>query len=94
MKLAWRRRAIQDLIDLKAYISRDKPAAARSVAAAIGAAAERLLEHPFLGRAGRVSETRELPVARTPYIVAYTVSDSTITILAVMHGARAWPERF
>jgi toxin ParE1/3/4 len=91
MKLAWRRRAIQDLIDLKAYISRDNPKAARSVAAAIGASAERLLEHPFMGRAGRVPETRELPVARTPYIIAYTVSDATITILAVMHGARLWP---
>jgi toxin ParE1/3/4 len=93
VRLAWRRRAINDLINLKEFIARDKPGAAQSVAAAIGAAAESLADHPHLGRAGRVPETRELPVPRTPYIIAYTVSEACVTILAVVHGARQWLEK-
>ncbi len=31
---------------------------------------------------------------RTPYIVAYTVIGEQLTIIAVIHGAREWPEGF
>ena len=38
--------------------------------------------------------TRELVVTGTPYIVAYTVLDNRVEILAVQHGAQEWPERY
>jgi plasmid stabilization system protein ParE len=41
-----------------------------------------------------VAGTRELVVYRTPYIVAYSIAEDHIDILAVMHGARKWPDRF
>lgn len=34
---------------------------------------------------------RELVVARTRYIVAYILEEESVTILAVIHGARQWP---
>jgi len=31
-------------------------------------------------------------VLRTPYILAYALSEDTLTILRVIHGSRDWPE--
>jgi len=53
-----------------------------------------LVVHPYLGRPGRVTGTRELVVTSTPFIVAYQVVDDRIEILAVFHGARIWPDSF
>ena len=54
---------------------------------------ELLADQPGLGRAGRVSGTRELVVARTPYVVPYRVKGEVIEALRVYHGAQRWPER-
>lgn len=34
----------------------------------------------------------EKPVNRTPYIIAYSLSDHAIRIARVVHGARDWPD--
>jgi len=47
-----------------------------------------------MGRRGRVGGTRELVIPSQPYIIAYRIRGQTIHILAVLHGARKWPERF
>jgi len=47
-----------------------------------------------MGRPGRVEDTRELGVPDTPYVVAYTVLDERVVIIAVQNGAQKWPERF
>lgn len=52
--------------------------------------AERLTDFPFSGRAGRVTETRELPLVRYPYVIVYKVEDDVI-ILRVLHSAMDWP---
>ncbi|MGO4728142.1 MULTISPECIES: type II toxin-antitoxin system RelE/ParE family toxin [unclassified Inquilinus] len=46
-----------------------------------------------MGRPGRLRNTRELVVNHTPYVVAYRIDESAVTILRVMHGARKWPRR-
>lgn len=47
------------------------------------------------GRTGRVSDTRELVIAGTPYVVAYRIThQSEVQILAVLHGKRRWPDAF
>ena len=53
-----------------------------------------LADFPLSGRDGRVDGTRELVIPGTQYIVAYRVVDSGVEILAIMHGARQWPEKF
>ena len=40
-----------------------------------------------------MEDTRELVVS-TPYIVAYTVIDDQVVIIAVQHSAQKWPDRF
>ena len=46
---------------------------------------------PQSGRPGRIEETRELVIDRTPYIVAYRIVGDTVRILRVLHGSRRWP---
>ena len=54
-------------------------------------AVETLTQFPFRGRAGRLPDSRELVVARTPYVVVYRVDGDEVVILRVRHGAQRWP---
>jgi toxin ParE1/3/4 len=93
MNIVWSPEAIEDLASLRAYIAEDNPAAARRVVLHLIQNVEQLLpENPQIGRAGRVPGTRELVVAKTPYIVPYRIQRTTIQILRVYHGARRWPD--
>jgi len=94
MRLRWSIPALRDLEAIGDYIARDNPAAAARVVTTILDQAGRLAEHPHMGRPGRVPETRELVVTNTPYIVPYRVRGDAVQILAVLHGARRWPESF
>jgi toxin ParE1/3/4 len=94
VRLVWSPQAVEDLAALRAYIEGDDPKAARKTAVRIVEAIETLIPaHPKVGRPGRVPGTRELVIARTPYIVPYRLREGTIEILRVFHGARRWPDR-
>ena len=92
MRIVWTRKAVRHLADIQTYIERDKPQAARKVAAAFSKAVTYLAQYPHLGRPGRKAGTRELVIADTPYIVPYQVRDDHLIILAVLHGAQCLPE--
>ncbi len=92
MKVVWLSRAVQDVRGIEQYIEQDNPAAARRVEQRIKGVVRLLAEHPHMGRPGRVSGTREFVVSGTPYIVAYTVREDRIAILAVIHSSRKWPD--
>lgn len=53
-----------------------------------------LTQMPRIGRIGRVENTRELVVSRTPYIVAYRIEEDRISVIRIFHGRREWPIRF
>ena len=72
----------------------DSPTAAREVAARIRKAASSLADHPLMGREGKVIDTRELLVPRTPYTLAYRVRGQVVEIVGVIHQSRQWPETF
>jgi toxin ParE1/3/4 len=95
MKIVWTRKASRHL--RAAY---DYWAGERSVGAAdimldrIFTAVELLERFPEAGRLGRIPGTRELVIVPTPSLIAYRVRRSKIEILALLHGARKWPEAF
>ena len=93
MKLRWTPLAAGQLASAYDYVARDNPRAADETIERILSAVEVLERHPHIGRKGRVSRTRELVVTGTPFLVAYRVTTDQIEILAVLHGARRWPER-
>lgn len=92
MRVIWSERALSDLGAIAQYIARDNPAAAADVKQRVMAEIGNLSGMPHMGRPGRVHGTRELVVTRLPYIVAYRVLDDRVEIIAVIHGARQWPE--
>ena len=92
MKILWSHTAVADLVSIRAYISKDSPAAGRKEAAKIKEAASRLIQFPLSGRMGRVPNTRELVIPGTSYIAAYTVQGDDVLIAAVLHGRQNWPE--
>lgn len=91
LKLAWTRLAAQDRRDIRAYIARDNPVAALALDELISEKTTRLTEYPALGRAGRITDTREL-VLHPNYILVYDVTGDTVRILRVLHANRQWPE--
>jgi toxin ParE1/3/4 len=93
MKVIWSRRAIRNLVAIRAYIARDSEQNAALVASRIFQAVELLQTQPGIGRPGRVLGTRELVVPGTPYIVPYRMRREGLELMAVFHGRRQWPSK-
>lgn len=92
MIIRWLDDAVSDLQSLRCYIAQDNAVAASKVVKKILNALEMLVDHPEIGRKGRVINTRELIVSGTPYVVPYSVRNNAIEILRVFHSAMQWPE--
>jgi addiction module RelE/StbE family toxin len=93
LRIVWSDRALLHIDRVGSYLAQHNPRARVRVLDAIARNVLGLAAHPFRGRVGRVAATRELAVPRTPYVVAYRVTQHTIDILAVVHGAQRWPKR-
>ncbi|MDO5679417.1 MAG: type II toxin-antitoxin system RelE/ParE family toxin [Pelistega sp.] len=90
MELYWTPEAVLDREAIYDYIEADNPKAAIALDESFEAKAVRLLDHPHIGRKGRVQNTRELIVHQN-YILVYDVLDASVRILRVLHSARMWP---
>lgn len=90
MKLVWTRPAREDRKEIREYIAADNPSAALALDALFAGKAGRLIDHPGLGRPGRIAGTREL-VAHRDYILVYDVADALVRVLRILHAARQWP---
>lgn len=91
MHIQWTKGAKQNLKQIEEYIAQDSPNSAIDTVLKIINSAERLADHPAMGRVGRIFNTRELVISNTPYIVAYRVKEGHIQILRVLHAAMRWP---
>ncbi len=94
-RLRWTTPANTDFLGIVEWIKTRNPLAAARVGRRILDAVEALADHPYLGKPGRVADTRELVVTRFPYLVVYEVQagagEPTIIILRVLHGTMLWP---
>ena len=91
MRLIWRRTALRDLDQIVLYIGRRNFPAALALQATAESFAERLLDHPYIHRAGRVPGTREALI-HPNYVMIYRVTDTAVEILNVMHSRRSYPD--
>ncbi len=91
MQLKWTRKALTQLKEAEEYIAEDNPQAAKIVVQRVADATLALLKNPELGRPGRIKETREWVVKRTPYLIAYSVDGDYLIILRVIHSKQRWP---
>jgi len=91
VKLVWTRPAREDRKAIREYIAADNPSAALDLDELLSEKAVRLVDHPGLGRPGRLQGTREL-VAHRNYILIYDVAGDLVRALRVLHAARQWPQ--
>jgi toxin ParE1/3/4 len=93
MKIVWTRRATRHLQAAYEYWSYERSEdAADNMLGRIFSAVELLERHPELGRHGRISGTRELVLVPLPFLLAYRVKRNVVEIIALLHGARKWPD--
>ena len=90
LKLVWRASALTDLTTIIGYIAERNLSAAERLQDEIENCAERLPEHPFLYRTGRVDGTREA-VVHPNYILIYRVGADEIEIVSVLHSRQQYP---
>lgn len=88
MKVVWTREAQQDVHEAFRFISLDKPDAAERVVARLTDAGNKLGLMPYWGRVRQSPKLREVAVPGLPYILVYEVTEETVFIQRVMHGAR------
>ncbi len=92
MRIRWTDSAVQDLTHICDYVGKHGSGAiARRVALSIHQQIETLAKFPEYGRTGRKPDTRELVLAKLPYLAVYRVHDKAIEILRILHGAQEWP---
>lgn len=90
-QIVWSDDALDDLDDMTDFVSRENPRAADLVLDRIDQALGMLSEMPA-GRVGRVEGTYEWLVRRTSYIIAYSLTETSLRIVRIIHAARDWPD--
>jgi toxin ParE1/3/4 len=90
VRLIWTRLANTDRQKIREYIAQDNPAAALALDELFSEKSKRLVDHPNLGRPGRVEGTREL-VAHQNYILIYDIVDDQVRLLRILHVSRQYP---
>jgi toxin ParE1/3/4 len=91
MKVRYTDTALAEIDDILSYIARDNPLAADEVAAVMRATIARLADYPRLSIETDVPGIRVAPVLPYRYLVFYAVSEDTIIVRNVRHGARQRP---
>ena len=91
MDVRWSPQAADDLAAIVAHIAGDDREAAHRTAREIYRRTGALNTFPYGGRKGRVSGTRELPLAPLPFVVVYRVLLHAVEIANIIHGAQRWP---
>lgn len=90
MRVVWTPEAQQDRADVWDYIAADNPRAAGRMDEIFSDAAARLIQHPMLGKPGKIPGTREL-IPHESYRLVYQIDGETVWILTLVHTARLWP---
>ncbi len=96
MKIRWLRKALENIEQEAAYISRENPVAANEAVQRIYNSVALLADNPTLGHPGRIPDTRELVVPDTRYIIPYRVRPrlQQVEILRVFHVSRKPPQNW
>jgi toxin ParE1/3/4 len=89
MQIVWTQQAITDLSEIERYIERERPSAARRVAAHLVTSVEYLGEFPHLCKPNPRPGTRSLVVP--PYTITYRIRAGALQILSIWHGRRLTP---
>ena len=90
-RVVWSGEALEELEDAMEFVGTESVSARHKLVERIKSALVALAEMP-IGRQGRVKGSYEWYVKRTGYIVAYSLDETSLHVLHLIHGARDWPE--
>lgn len=90
MRIFWTPESLDDRRAIYDYIEADNPLAALNLDELFSEKVRNLIDHPGLGRIGRVTGTRELVVHKN-YILIYDTTAESVRVLRVLHAAMQWP---
>ncbi len=88
MTVVWSLSALRDLDEIAAYIADADEEAAQRVVERLTASVATYSHFPGMGRVGPIDGTREIVVARLPYIITYSVQGEVFEVLGIRHGAQ------
>lgn len=92
MRIKWLRKATKNLDAAASYVAKDDLETAQKMYAHIRKSVEVLIEHPEIGRPGRIFGTRELVISGYPFIVPYRIKGKEVQVLRVFHTSQRLPE--
>ena len=93
MRVEWSTPAADEFEAAQNYYLSVNPMAARMLAQRVDASIRMLCERPAAGRVGLREGTREWVVQRSPYLLAYRVTDDALEILHVWCAGQDWTNR-
>jgi toxin ParE1/3/4 len=73
------------------YIAQNNPLAAIGQDEEIERQVNMLLQHPKMGRPGRLKTTRELVISHTPFVAVYKLQLDCIKVIRLLHSSQQWP---
>jgi toxin ParE1/3/4 len=88
MKLRWTPEAAENLELIYSYLCEHHPSFAESTVRTLYNAVRSLRDLPERGRLGTLPATREFVLPRLPYIVVYRITEQTVEVLHIYHGAQ------
>lgn len=94
MRIKWLLKATKNLDTAASYVARYNPEVAQKMYAHIRKSVEALIEHPEMGRPGRIFGTRELVIVGYPFIVPYRIRGNEVHIIRVFHTSQQLPEKW
>ena len=92
MRIRWTPAAAADLQSISDYLKEHHPHSLEATVRKVYGAIQSLKEWPHLGRVGRENGTRELLFRPLPYVAVYRVSQQSIEVLRIYHGAQDRPK--
>lgn len=90
MQLLWTDLALLDRQKIREYIAQDSIKSAIEIDDLFSQKTQLIAEQPYLGKVGRVPNTREF-VMHPSYILVYDLTDKAIRILRILNSAQNWP---
>lgn len=91
-RIVWEGDASKELEAAVFYIALSDRAASLRVERRVLDAVALLARHP-IGRPSKIAGVSQKLVLEPPYFIVYRATDTTLTVLRVLHQSRDWPPR-
>jgi addiction module RelE/StbE family toxin len=95
MRVHWTENAIGHLVNIYEYIAINSPTYGKRMVDRITRRSEQIAEQPLSGRKVPEYDAEDIrELIEKPYRIVYRIKQDQIDVVAVIHGARIFPDEF